>query len=394
MFTLTGKKVIIIMDVFKGAKMFGADTARMAFFNIGIDMYAIMTVAVLCYSLFNDFEESYDLRMLRKIELHIIMILAADMAVWSLNGRKGLFMRILLYAVNIVYFILQQSIVVRWFCYAYYGIYGKNMEHRAYIIITLIPLSVMNIMIVSSPFTGWCFRMDAENMYKRGPGAIVLGFVALFYMLFISWLALRQRRCEQMIDRRKELLSIALFPVPPFLGGIAQMVSGGLSFTMPCLAVSVLLLYVNKCNREISQDFLTGLNNRGNLYRYMMSCVNADSIDKTSMLMLDVNCFKKINDNYGHDSGDRALAVTAGILKNTFRRSTAFIARYGGDEFAVVLTDTSERETRELCDRIRMEFDKLNGRNKFPFKLTVSIGYARARLNSGGRRTPSVQDGG
>ena len=49
----------------------------------------------------------------------------------------------------------------------------------------------------------------------------------------------------------------------------------------------------------------------------------------------------------------------------------------------MILTDTSERETKELCDRIRREFDKPNGRNKFPFKLTVSIGYARARLNSG-----------
>ncbi len=358
------------------------DVTQKLLFNVGIEIFAIMIVAVLYYSLWNDFAESYDLRMLRKIEMHIMIILAVDILILLVNGESGLLIRVFLYAANVICFVLQQSIAVRWFCYAYYRIYGKNMDRRAEILMTIIPLSVMNTLAAASPFTGWCFSIDAANIYRRGPAETPLDVVALGYMFFSSWLALRQRRCERMVDRKKELLSIALFPIPVFIGGITQMMFYDYHLAMPCAAFSVLLLYANKCSREISQDFLTGLNNRGNLEHFLVSRVDPESREKTAMIILDVNLFKCINDNFGHDVGDQALVSTAEILKNTFRKSTAFLSRFGGDEFVVVMTDTTRRDTENACNSIKAGFDRINSRNKLPYELTVSMGYAISVLNT------------
>ena len=69
------------------------------------------------------------------------------------------------------------------------------------------------------------------------------------------------------------------------------------------------------------------------------------------MLYIDLNKFKQINDEFGHDEGDKALAVFANILKNTVRGSD-LITRLGGDEFAILLTDATKRLAEEVVKKL------------------------------------------
>lgn len=95
-----------------------------------------------------------------------------------------------------------------------------------------------------------------------------------------------------------------------------------------------------------------------------------------SILMMDLDHFKRVNDTYGHQQGDRVLQAFASILKRTAREEDT-LARYGGEEFAAILPDTSLRGAMRLGERIRnrvrdLEFEHSGG----SFHVTVSVGAA------------------
>ncbi len=95
-----------------------------------------------------------------------------------------------------------------------------------------------------------------------------------------------------------------------------------------------------------------------------------------SLIYLDIDRFKTINDTLGHHVGDRALLSVADTLRDTFRRSD-IIARLGGDEFAVLAFETSEENAETLVERLRVELKEVNENTKERFQLSVSIGLAR-----------------
>ena len=100
------------------------------------------------------------------------------------------------------------------------------------------------------------------------------------------------------------------------------------------------------------------------------------SARSASLIYLDIDRFKTINDTLGHHVGDRALLVVADTLRDTFRRS-GLIARMSGDEFAVLAFDTSQQNAETLVERLRTELTRVNATTRERFQLTVSIGLAR-----------------
>ncbi len=101
-------------------------------------------------------------------------------------------------------------------------------------------------------------------------------------------------------------------------------------------------------------DALTGLGNRhameGTFPRELKRCANSEY--PVCLIMIDVDRFKMFNDQFGHVAGDRALSAVAHVLKEQFRTKD-LLARYGGDEFAVLLPEVSEKEALEIAERIR-----------------------------------------
>ena len=95
-----------------------------------------------------------------------------------------------------------------------------------------------------------------------------------------------------------------------------------------------------------------------------------------SLIYLNIDRFKTINDTLGHHVGDRALLSMADALRDTFRRSD-IIGRMSGDEFAVLAFETSEENAETLVDRLRAELVSINETTRERFQLSVSIGLAR-----------------
>ena len=156
------------------------------------------------------------------------------------------------------------------------------------------------------------------------------------------------------------------------MGGTFQVV---LSVPGLCvgIVISILLLYIIYQEQLISTDPLTGLNNRNRFETYMLSLFSgADQADDVYLLMMDADGFKQINDRYGHVEGDHALQVVATALKDVCSPAGGFIARYGGDEFAV-LQKAAEQDIIDLCSAINDEL----ARAEVPYALRMSIGYAQ-----------------
>lgn len=125
-------------------------------------------------------------------------------------------------------------------------------------------------------------------------------------------------------------------------------------------------------------DDLTGLYNRrgfGDLGQQYLKLARRSGKNVT-LIFLDVDRFKAINDSLGHHMGDRALLRIADVLRNTFR-SSDIIARLGGDEFAVLAPEASGDPPEVLMHRVRGAVQEFNETSRDPYRLSVSLGSAR-----------------
>ncbi|MGI9237317.1 MAG: diguanylate cyclase [Woeseiaceae bacterium] len=112
---------------------------------------------------------------------------------------------------------------------------------------------------------------------------------------------------------------------------------------------------------EMKRDSLTDAFNRGAFDAAITQSVNMHFImqQPVTLVMVDLDNFKRINDTYGHSAGDEVLRAVGDSLARSFIRKSDFVARYGGDEFAVILTDTPARHCDPLIHRFLEQARKI-----------------------------------
>lgn len=155
--------------------------------------------------------------------------------------------------------------------------------------------------------------------------------------------------------------------------------------------IFVLTLFANeldknhqKLNRQATTDSLTGINNRHHFFEqttYDLAIANEYN-RPFSIILLDFDNFKKINDRYGHHIGDLSLVETTKQIKTHCRTQDCF-ARIGGDEFIIALADTTLNEAKEIAERIKFSVENniFSVSNNINLSCKISLGIASTRAS-------------
>lgn len=204
--------------------------------------------------------------------------------------------------------------------------------------------------------------------------------VPIIYIVATLIYTIRRARVEENPNARRQHLFVGLFPLMVIAGGLAQiLVLNETPIFCFCCAILMLSFYINAMETQISTDPLTGLNNRGQLLHYTSQKSNLRREGRqTFVLMFDINDFKAINDTYGHAEGDRALVLVADALKTVLKNHATpmFVARYGGDEFILIVHPTSGEKIAPLIAEIRGQIDAACRSAGTPYTLSVGAGCA------------------
>jgi diguanylate cyclase (GGDEF)-like protein/PAS domain S-box-containing protein len=131
----------------------------------------------------------------------------------------------------------------------------------------------------------------------------------------------------------------------------------------------------NRLEYESTHDMLTGIYNRA-FFETRLKEMQADPPLPVSILMIDVNELKTVNDTLGHGIGDQYLRRVAYLLKTSSREADDIVARYGGDEFVVLLPRLDEKAVQRVSERIQQAIERENQSGQNPFQIDLSIGAA------------------
>jgi len=149
---------------------------------------------------------------------------------------------------------------------------------------------------------------------------------------------------------------------------------------------SAAFLFANAFIRvDMDYDAHTGIHNRQYYDDNMKSIIKhlSRSGDLLSLMIIDVDFFKQYNDTYGHIEGDKCLKIVAQALSHTLKREDDFVARYGGDEFVVVLPNTHEFGAKLIADKLLTAIRNCNiphAKNQVADFVTVSIGVTTGKV--------------
>jgi diguanylate cyclase (GGDEF)-like protein len=280
---------------------------------------------------------------------------------------------------NFLIFMLSPVLPSIWLLYSHYEVFQNEDKTRRFAIMLYAVIAANFVLLVISQFTGWFYYIDSGNVYHRGPFFLMSAFfnVALIFASLVL-ITVNRKKIE-----KKHYSTLVFFAVPPMVGIVLQILLYGWSLMLNSLVLSLLMVFLNIQNHSIQTDYLTGVFNRKKFEACLNAKINSSSKRKTfSAILLDMDNFKAINDTYGHEMGDGALQLCVKLLRKSLK-SKDFIARYGGDEFYIILDISNLAALEGIIARINDCIEDYNESGAQPYNLGFSIGYEVYDYNSG-----------
>jgi diguanylate cyclase (GGDEF)-like protein len=304
-----------------------------------------------------------------------MIMLVIDSLGWAFNGGQQLFLNTLF---NTLLFSFMPIPITIWILYSNYQVFHDQARIRKVFYPLLIVIIINAVISVSSPWTGWFFHIDTNNLYHRGP--VFLYHVGLAYaMLFYSFLFIH---FNQPLIEKRYFNSLLYFFLPQIICSSLQIVFFGLALNWVGMTFSVLIIYINIQDDAMKMDYLTGACNRRQLDEYLRDIINNQRNIAFSAIMLDLDDFKAINDSFGHAAGDEALQNAVAILQKSIQKDDVII-RYGGDEFLILIKQNTPGTLEESVAKIKKEVEVFNSSSNCVYKLSFSMGHAVFDPHSG-----------
>jgi len=338
---------------------------------------AILLLVVIYYEKNGDKASTHTRLFLGMLQLGVVMMVVDSMG--RFDGNPDSIYPIVNSIGNFMIFIFEPILPSLWLYYVYHYI-SPDGKVTKFIKLSVILVNVVNaVLVITSQFSGWYYTIDSMNIYQRGPLYLV-GPILVFYLLLTStaYVLLNKNKIQHT-----HFIPFLVFPVAPFIGTLMQTVIYGYPFALMGLIFSVLMVAFFAQSIETNVDYLSGVYNRKRLEGYLHKKIaNSSHANTFSAIMADVNGLKTINDTYGHTVGDEALVTISSLLRSILR-SNDFVARYGGDEFCIILDTSNEQTLIRVVNKIKRQLTAYNEMSLKPYKLELSMGYAVYDPDSG-----------
>lgn len=240
-------------------------------------------------------------------------------------------------------------------------VFDDDLQHKVFFV--SLPACINGVFSITSIWTGWIFRVSSDNRYSRGPLFFIYIIVYLTGLLLLACSnhkqSLRWHRTEHIFFNLLFLIIIA--------GTATQVFLPTLHSTWHCITITLVLYYLYQCELQFKYDIVTTLFNRNSFETDTESLVQ---VCRASIIMLDIDNFKCINDRFGHNVGDLALKNVATLIKSSFQEIGPCY-RIGGDEFCVIAKTAS---STEIYRCIRLFLSSLNDARKTD-SMIPSVSY-------------------
>jgi diguanylate cyclase (GGDEF)-like protein len=311
------------------------------------------------------------------IRINMILIIV-DTLGWVFNGLPGVWNIVGNTGFNLLLYIIVPMAPSLCVIYTDFHVFRNENRIRKLKRVLRAFLAINAAISILSLATGWFFTIDAGNIYHRGEYFEV--HVAYCYLL-IGYAFFSVLLNRSLIEKRF-YYSLLLFFLPQTVGTTIQMFFYGVSYNWTGMMLSLLIIYFNIQNRSLNTDYLTGVYNRRQLDEYINAKIRNSMEGKSfSAILIDIDEFKSINDRFGHETGDEALKDAVSILRKSLRLND-LIARFGGDEFVVILDISSREMLEQAVKRIADNVEDFNNDSQKPYKISFSMGYDVYDVNS------------
>ena len=286
--------------------------------------------------------------------------------------------RLIHYSLNFIVFLLTPLIGSLWAIYLDFKIF-KSRDHIKKNFYYLHPFSLGVVLLAVNFFVPVLFSISEDNVYSREP-FIMVNAVALYVLLiYVAYFALKNRN---NVDK-KIFYGSLLFLGFPALGGVLQMAFYGVSTMFSMFALGIFATYITLETMGTSRDSLTGLFTRVKANEYINELIYKQS--NFGVLMIDLDDFKYLNDNHGHNEGDKLLVGFGEILTKLFDKD-AIVSRFGGDEFLIIkknfVLDDFDFYKKEIYSELLNETKHNKLYKNFKFSIGCSI-YENGYIKSG-----------
>ncbi len=353
-------------------------TQLYGYMYIEVNLLCVFLLLYVLDHLENSIEQQAENIALKRVVLSVMGILIVD-CLWSIaNGADSATARLCGPYLTSLFLFLEGVVALLWLEFTATRLRVPQKFTRKLRLPLLLLLAALFILSFLSPTTRWLFYYDGNNLYHRGELFFLQFIFPLFFILASAGVILWSIRRRDNRQDREEDASLLLFLVMPMVAFLVTLLCEGIPIIWPAAAVSLLLIFMSSQNYRISTDSLTGTNNRRQFDRHMNTLAGEQTPGRFAcLLLMDIDDFKHINDTFGHYEGDRALIETADILKAICGHNDLFLARYGGDEFAILFSCGGEATIARLKKEIEDAFEDRNRRGDIDYPIRMSLGVGR-----------------
>lgn len=346
---------------------------NLSFSVLTANIISILLIGTLYLANRQKAEYDRDMRLLQQMMVTIGIANISDSCVYYLAGSSNIVIKVLVFLSGSGLFLGNVMIGYLWakFIMVHMNIPFSDIRRNIYRTIGLISI----VLLVINIFYPLVFSVS-DGRYQRGFAYIIFLIFAAFYILDSLYLYVKRVKKNGSL----KLFPVHIFLIPVILGVVIQAFFVEIAITWTSIAISVAGIMTALKNEIIFTDCLTGLYNRVYLeFLHKRACNKKDCW--VSGIMIDLNGFKQINDNYGHAEGDLALCIVADLLLKSFSEY-GVVTRYAGDEFVIMLNTTDDQLIQKIIKSAKKNFVTENEKNDKLYQLSASMGYAITNLSN------------